>query len=224
MRALRLAPGDPVGPRLGFHAVPTFIRRSRLREVPATSCAELCGLRTAVFLRSGRLRGLIRPIPLSVWISLQTGITAGACYELARVAGLSQGYWAGITAIVVVQSDFRSTEKTASDRVIGSAIGAVLGWLFGSLGVTTHALTFGLAVTLAVLVCRLLGLENASRISGLTVAIVMLAHSSLPLWKVSLYRFVEISLGVIVAVSVSWCAALLQKKFPNLLEAEKESG
>ncbi len=123
-----------------------------------------------------------------------------------------------MTAIVVLQSDVSATEKSATDRLYGTAIGALLGWAGGVAGAPHHALRFGLAVTLAVLICHAFKLENAGRLAGLTVAIVMMAASNMPLWKVSLYRFLEVSLGILVAVAVSWLAHRFQVAFPNAIE------
>lgn len=123
-----------------------------------------------------------------------------------------------MTAIVVLQSDVGATEKSATDRLYGTAIGAILGWLGGLIGGSQHALIFGAAVMLAILICHQLQLENAGRLAGLTVAIVMVANSSMALWKVALYRFLEVSLGIVIAVAVSWLAARFRKAFPNAIE------
>ena len=65
----------------------------------------------------------------------------GACalsYEVADLLGLSEGYWALITAIVVTQADLGSTLRAGRDRILGTIIGALVG--AGVIGLVKFAL------------------------------------------------------------------------------------
>src|SRR5580698_4500904 len=46
-------------------------------------------------------------------------------YLPTRPLGLKEGFWSAMTAIAVVQTEFRATETTARDQFIGAAIGGV---------------------------------------------------------------------------------------------------
>ncbi len=81
---------------------------------------------------------------------------------------------------------------------MGAFIGLLIAMLWG-----VNIPSLGLALTITVLVCTFLGLLNSYRLAGVTVAIVMLVGSADQPWIVALHRFLEVSLGVVVALLVS---------------------
>jgi uncharacterized membrane protein YccC len=64
----------------------------------------------------------------------KTAMAAGICYWLARLAGLQDGYWGSISAIIVLQSNVGSTVTASRDRLIGTLIGAGYGAVFSLAG------------------------------------------------------------------------------------------
>jgi uncharacterized membrane protein YgaE (UPF0421/DUF939 family) len=130
------------------------------------------------------------------------GIAAVAALYLAQFLGLPESYWATISAIIVIYSDVRKTMTAAWQRVVGTAIGVIVGAAFAQLfGQGIWA--FGIAVTTTVVICALLGFAEAARLSGVAVAIVMLTGHPGRHWIAALHRFLEVSVGVVVAVIVS---------------------
>ena len=67
-------------------------------------------------------------------IAAKTALAAGICYSVARLAGLQDGYWGAISAIIVLQSNVGSTVTASRDRLIGTLIGAAFGAAFSLLG------------------------------------------------------------------------------------------
>ena len=105
----------------------------------------------------------------------KTALAAGLCWWLAALFGLKDGYWGAISAIIVLQSNFGSTISASRDRIIGTVIGTLLGFLFTQFGALPW--NFVLAVLTAVIICGLLGLRSSSRLAGVTISIVMLVQS-----------------------------------------------
>lgn len=131
----------------------------------------------------------------------KTALAAALCWWLARRFGLREGYWGSISAIIVLQSNVGSTVNASRDRILGTLIGAALGFsfsLFGSL-----PWNYILAVLLAVIVCGLLGLRNSSRLAGVTITLVMLVQETGPRWSLALARVSEVVLGIVVALGVT---------------------
>jgi uncharacterized membrane protein YgaE (UPF0421/DUF939 family) len=60
--------------------------------------------------------------------ALKTAVAGGICLALARVLKLEQGYWACVAAVVVMQSGAAATLTASRDRLVGTALGALLGW------------------------------------------------------------------------------------------------
>lgn len=134
--------------------------------------------------------------------ALLTAVATCVSYWIALALGLKTGYWAAITCIVVTQSEVGATLVASRDRLIGTAIGALVGW--GAVLIWHgHLVVFGLAVGFTILTCNALNLKSAGRLAGVTVAIVVPLHQAGPAWQTAASRFMEVSLGVIVALLTS---------------------
>jgi uncharacterized membrane protein YccC len=55
----------------------------------------------------------------------------------------------------------------------------------------------------AVLICGLLGLHSASRLSGVTVTIILLAAHTSNYLQLALSRFFEVNVGIVIALLTS---------------------
>jgi uncharacterized membrane protein YccC len=141
--------------------------------------------------------------------ALRTAIAASATALLTRVLDLEQGYWAVFSSILVMQAHFGSSIAAAWARLLGTASGALLGALAVTaadalLGPGTNTLTAAMFVT--VFFCALLAAKNENlRLAGLTAAVVICLHGTLGdnAFSIGLSRFLEVSLGIVVALAVS---------------------
>ena len=131
----------------------------------------------------------------------KTALAASLCWWLALRFGLHDRYWGSISAIIVLQSNVGSTVNASRDRILGTLIGAVLGFSFSLFG--TLPWNYILAVLTAVIVCGLLGLRSSSRLAGVTITIVMLVEKTGPRWSLALDRVSEVVLGIVVALAVT---------------------
>jgi uncharacterized membrane protein YccC len=134
--------------------------------------------------------------------AVKTGLAAAASICIAHLLKLPQGYWAAISAIVVMQSQVKATLTASRDRLIGTAIGACIGAVFlAFIGDTLP--WFGAAVIGAMLICQLTGLDQSYRLACVTVAIVMLIpHAGSP-WMPAIFRFTEVALGIVIALAIT---------------------
>lgn len=130
----------------------------------------------------------------------KTALAAALCWWIASRFGLHDGYWGAISAIIVLQSNFGATITASRDRILGTVIGAALGFAFSLM----HAVPWNyiLAVFSAVVVCGLLGFRTSSRLAGVTITIVMLVHANSSK-ELALTRVGQVLLGILVAVAVS---------------------
>ncbi len=132
---------------------------------------------------------------------LKTGLAAGLCYWLSMHFGLHEGYWSAISAIIVLQSNVGSTITASRDRIIGTAMGAILGFIASPW--ERHPAAFAIAVTAAMVLCGALELKNSARLAGVTISIVMLVQRNGSHWRIALNRFFEVALGILIALLVS---------------------
>ena len=130
----------------------------------------------------------------------KTALAAALCWWIATLFGLHDGYWGAISAIIVLQSNFGATISASRDRILGTLIGALIGFSFTQFGALPW--NYILAVLAAVILCGLLGLRSSSRLAGVTITIIMLVKTGSH-WTLALDRVMEVFLGIVVAVAIS---------------------
>ena len=113
------------------------------------------------------------------------------------------GYWAVITAVVVMQASLGASLKAAFDRLMGTLAGAAL----GSVMAIAVSAPFPLEMALALLPLAFLAAINpAFRVAPVTALIVLMPGTDglkMPLAEVALDRVLEILLGNAAGILVS---------------------
>jgi uncharacterized membrane protein YgaE (UPF0421/DUF939 family) len=136
----------------------------------------------------------------SVIHSIRTAIAATVSLAVARLFGLPEAYWAAIATLVVMQSTLGATLLISIERIAATALGALAGALLASY-FTGNLLLFATAVFVLGLVCAAFRMEkSAYRYASVTLAIIVLIPRSNAAWIVALHRFVEVSVGILVAL------------------------
>lgn len=139
----------------------------------------------------------------SVVHSIRTALAAALSLAAARLFGLPEAYWAAIATLVVMQSTLRATLLISVERITATALGAVIGALVASY-FTGNLLLFATAVFVLGLLSAAFRMEKtAYRYASVTVAIIVLIPRSNPAWIVAIHRFVEVSVGILVALGVT---------------------
>ena len=138
--------------------------------------------------------------------SLRTALAAIVSLVVARLFGLSEAYWAPITTLVITQSSLRETSSLSRHRLIGTALGALVGAI-AAIQIGSNLLAFGAGVVVLGLLCALVGSDrDAYRFGGVTLAIVLLVPRTNSPWHVASHRFAEVSIGIGIALllTVLW--------------------
>jgi uncharacterized membrane protein YgaE (UPF0421/DUF939 family) len=131
----------------------------------------------------------------------RTTVAAVVSMLLARTLKLPEFYWAPISAIVIIQSTI-DPRTLAWQRFAGTALGAVLGALIATF-FPASALVYATAIFLCGVLCALLRFRGAYRFAAITLSIILLIAHARPAWIVASHRFVEVSLGIAVALVLS---------------------
>jgi uncharacterized membrane protein YgaE (UPF0421/DUF939 family) len=127
-------------------------------------------------------------------------VLAMFCYSTASlVPSLTETYWAPIAAVVVLYPDREATKKAAVERFVGTVIGSLIGWASAAYW-HQNVILYGLAILVAVGLCYLLRLENASRLCAVAVTVITVIPRAEPAHLVAFHRFVEVSYGVACAL------------------------
>jgi uncharacterized membrane protein YgaE (UPF0421/DUF939 family) len=133
--------------------------------------------------------------------SARTAVAAVASMLLARSLKLPEFYWAPISTIVILLSTINPM-TLAWQRFAGTALGAALGALIATWFHPTWVV-YGAGIFVCGMLCAVLRVSSAYRFATITLTIVLLiAHQRAP-WIVATHRFVEVSLGIAVALVVT---------------------
>ncbi len=145
----------------------------------------------------------------SILDSLRTTIAAVIALLLARLLKLPEYYWAPISTIVVVQSTI-PPRTLGWQRFVGTALGAVLGAAIANY-FSPSALVYAGGIFLCGMLAWLLRVGGAYRFAAITLSIILLINRGRPPWIVAWHRFLEVSLGIAVALLVTTVWPLAKK-------------
>lgn len=150
-----------------------------------------------------RRLGLTRQTTIS---SLRISIASVVSMLVARSLKLPEFYWAPISTIVILLSTIDPL-TLSWQRFVGTAIGAAAGAAIASLP-EHNWLVYGLGIFLCGILSSALRVATAYRFAAITLSIVLLITHNRPPWIVAVHRFIEVSLGIAVAllVAVTWPA------------------
>jgi uncharacterized membrane protein YccC len=157
---------------------------------------------------SASLVAIPREIPWTTAL-LHSARTAGAAIAsllIARCCRLPETYWAPMTTLMVTQSSLRETVSISGERFIRTALGVIAEVIVAS-RYGSSLIMFGISVFILGLITSAAHLgRSAYRFAGITLAIVMLVPSTDSARQIALHRFVEvcIGLGVALVLTVLW--------------------
>jgi uncharacterized membrane protein YccC len=141
-------------------------------------------------------------------LRLAVRVTAAAvlAFALAKLLGFAHGYWAVITAIIVMQTSVGGSLKAAVDRLLGTMAGALYGAAIAV--VVPHTSTAGLAAAMVIAIAPLALLAavranfKAAPITAFIVLVPLSGQEVAPL-TFALDRILEISIGSLVGMATS---------------------
>jgi uncharacterized membrane protein YccC len=138
----------------------------------------------------------------SIAHSVRTALAATASVIVARLVQMPEAYWAAIATLVVMQSNLGATLTLSIERVVATAVGASVGAVVANYFGPNLAV-FMLAIFFIGLLSLAFRLEKtAYRYASVTLTIIVLIPRTNPAWIVALHRFIEVSVGIVVALLV----------------------
>lgn len=129
--------------------------------------------------------------------SARTAVATLVSLLLARALKFPEYYWAPISTIVILQSAVQPIQG-AWQRFVGTALGAALG-----AAIATYVGRTAIIYAIGIFVCGILAAASRSwsayRVAAITFSIVVLISRG-PAWVFAWHRFLEVSLGIAVAL------------------------
>ena len=137
----------------------------------------------------------------ALMISLRTTVATVASLLLARTLRLPEFYWAPISTIVIVLSTIPPL-TLAWQRFAGTAMGAAFGAVLATYA-PNNWLVYGIGIFLCGVLTTIARHGGSYRFAAITLSIVLLIAHTRPPWVVVIHRFVEVSLGIAVALLIT---------------------
>lgn len=136
--------------------------------------------------------------------SARVTVAAVASMLLARSLKMPEFYWAPISTIVILLSTINPL-TLAWQRFVGTALGALLGALVATY-FHSNWIVYAVGIFACGILSSILGVGSAYRFAAIAFSIVLLIAHDRPPIVVATHRFIEVSLGIAVAliVTVIW--------------------
>jgi uncharacterized membrane protein YgaE (UPF0421/DUF939 family) len=168
-------------------------------------------------LAAFRIIVTLRPHISGLQLALRASVSAAAAIAIAKLFKLEHPIYALLAAVIVTDLAPSQSRRLAVHRIVATFVGAICGAAL-TLILPSGPIAVGASILLAMLLCQLVGVPDATKISGFICGIVVLEDSPEP-WFNAAGRFLETILGVVVAVLVSYVPKLI-----NIEEPEKQEG
>ena len=130
----------------------------------------------------------------------RTALAAVAAMMLARLLKMPEYYWAPISAIVIIQSTIPA-HTLGWQRFVGTALGAVLGAATATYFPAT-AVIYAVGIAVCGLLAWWMRVAGAYRFAAITFSIILLVPRTRAPWITAWHRFLEVSVGIAVALVV----------------------
>jgi uncharacterized membrane protein YgaE (UPF0421/DUF939 family) len=129
--------------------------------------------------------------------SARTAIATLVSLLVARALKFPEYYWAPISTIIIMQSSIQPVQG-AWQRFVGTALGAALGAAIASY-VGRSAIIYAIGIFACGILAAVSRSWSAYRVAAITFSIVVLISRG-PAWIFAWHRFLEVSLGIAVAL------------------------
>ena len=137
----------------------------------------------------------------AILLGVRAALASVIAVGIAQSMKLTYPLYAVVAAVIVTDVSSQKTQESGVQRLLGTALGAAAGPLF-VLALGDSLPGVGAAIMTLIFVCYLTGYGEAAKLAGYVAGLVVLDHSDAP-WTYARDRFVETSLGIVLAIVMS---------------------
>lgn len=135
--------------------------------------------------------------------TVKTGIALSLTIFISQIINLKSPIFAGIAAIIAMQSSVAGSFKTGKNRMLGTILGAVLG-LICSLMSPTNPIVIGIGVIVIIHLCNVLEWKKSATIAAIVFLSITYNQEPGNRLNYSLYRTLDTFVGIIIATLVNF--------------------
>ena len=129
-------------------------------------------------------------------------------YQLYLYFNEYEAYWTLLSIVLVISPEAKDAKRLSIERFKSNLIGSSIG-LFCFIIYKPNIYIMLLGIVLAIVVCYLFQLMNVARTAIVAFIIVAIHEQSQLNWLPALYRFVSVTAGCLIGLSITIVTSLL---------------
>ena len=134
--------------------------------------------------------------------NIKTGIAVFISIAISRILSSGYPFFAAVASIVAMQSSVEGSFKAGKNRMLGTFVGAVVGYVFALIA-PGNVFLCAIGIIMVIYICNILNWKDAISIGGIVFLAIMLnLNGGSPLYY-SLYRILDTFIGTVVALAVN---------------------
>lgn len=146
--------------------------------------------------------------------NVKTAIAVCASILISRGLSMEYPFYAAIASVIAMQSSVEGSFKAGKNRMLGTFIGALVGFICASIK-PGNIFLVGIGVICVIYLCNLFNWEKSSSIGCIVFCVIMInLKGNNPLFY-SINRLLDTFLGITVAVAVNYLVVPPKSKEKN---------
>lgn len=135
--------------------------------------------------------------------NIKTAISVSICVALAHVFNREYIFYAAIASVIAMQSSVTDSFKAGKNRMLGTIVGAVIGFVCAFIS-PNNIILCGVGIIILIFICNSLGWNKSITISCIVFLAIMLNLNGRTPFMYSINRIIDTFIGITVAVLVNY--------------------
>lgn len=135
--------------------------------------------------------------------NIKTAISVSICVALAHVFNREYIFYAAIASVIAMQSSVTDSFKAGKNRILGTMVGAVIGFVCAFIS-PNNIILCGVGIIILIFICNSLGWNKSITISCIVFLAIMLNLNGRSPFMYSINRIIDTFIGITVAVLVNY--------------------
>lgn len=135
--------------------------------------------------------------------NIKTAISVSICVALAHIFNREYIFYAAIASVIAMQSSVSDSFKAGKNRMKGTIVGAIIGFIFAFIS-PDNILLCGIGIVILIFICNFLGWNKSVTISCIVFLAIMLNLNGRTPFLYSINRIIDTFMGITVAVLVNY--------------------
>lgn len=135
--------------------------------------------------------------------TIKTAIAVSLTILISQLFNLKSPFFAGIAAVISMQSSVTESFNTGRNRMYGTIIGAIIALLF-SLIAPENPFFIGIGIIIIIYICNIFGWKKSVQISNIVFLSIILNYEEGSRVNYAFYRTLDTLIGVIIGTLINY--------------------